>query len=193
MRDGAAELLEVILDKWWTWFGQPTAQRIKTSCSDDVPLTSIFCSPVPLFVQPITVVFSTQVRTLVSEYLGFSCGGLACANNRAVSSRGSTASTCHSGVLITLPLRLKMHSWSSLCSNVPSTLKGRGSSELFLSRELMKKPVRNAPRRTPVKNLSRVDGSQRSGIRKKGGWTRSVEGSCKAHTSLATTSIEYLR
>lgn len=47
MRDGAAELLEVILDKWWTWFGQPTAQRIKTSCSDDVPLTSIFCSPVP--------------------------------------------------------------------------------------------------------------------------------------------------
>lgn len=100
MRDGAAELLEVMLDKRRTWFSQPTAQRIKTSCSDDVPLTSI---------HRWLSVHNRCRGNSVHKYVGLSlstwdsaAGALTCANNPAVSSRGSTASTCHSGVLITL-------------------------------------------------------------------------------------------
>lgn len=99
-RDGAAELLEVMLDERRTWLGQRTAYRIKTSCSDDVPLTSI---------HRWLSVHNRYKWYSVHKYVRLShstwdlvAAALTRANNPVVSSRGSTASTCHSGVLITL-------------------------------------------------------------------------------------------
>lgn len=190
------KLLEVMLDKRRTCSSQPTAQRIKTSCSGDVPPTSnrLFTRCLSLHRQNKRHSVHKCPRLSLSTWDSFAMGSRG-ANDHAVSSRGSTASACHGHVLITLSLSPVKNALLELALRecAKHLIRKRKLGAVFISGAFGGERLGKSAQHSQENPSEGSQEAKRSRIGKKvaeqGRWKKLSN----AHASLAVTSIEYSR